>query len=144
MEFKKLFDPITINKVTIPNRIVMPAMALFYTSDYTLTDRFKSFYEERAQGGVGLMVMGPMAIDRVGSNPFMLGLFDDVHIEPMRRFVEELHNETGAKIGVQFMQQGRNASSRLSGMIPIAPSAIASPISKEIPREMTKDDIVEV
>lgn len=54
-EFVKLFEPITISKVTMPNRIVMPAMALFYTRNYTFTNRFKAFYRERAQGGVGLM-----------------------------------------------------------------------------------------
>jgi 2,4-dienoyl-CoA reductase (NADPH2) len=144
MELVKLFEPITINRVTIPNRIVMPAMALFYTHDYTFTNRFKAFYRERAHGGVGLMTIGPMAIDRVGSNPSMLGLFDDAYIEPIRRFVDELHKETEARIGVQFMQQGRIASSRFTGLRPIAPSAIASPLNKEVPREMTQDDIVGV
>jgi len=144
MAFTRLFEPIRINKVVIPNRIVMPAMALFYTGDYTFTERFKAFYRERARGGVGLMILGPMAIDKVGSNPFMPGLFDDRYIEPIREFVDELHRETDARIGVQFMQQGRFASSRFTGIVPIAPSAIASPLNKEIPREMTKDDIAEV
>jgi 2,4-dienoyl-CoA reductase (NADPH2) len=144
MEFGRLFDPIKINKVNIANRIVMPAMALFYTDDYTFTDRFKAFYRERALGGVGLMIIGPMAIDKVGSNPFMPGLFDDRYIGPIRKFVSELHRNTGARIGVQFMQQGRYASSRFTGMTPIAPSAIASPLNREVPREMTEYDIVEV
>ena len=144
MAFTRLFEPIRINKVVIPNRIVMPAMALFYTGDYTFTERFKAFYRERARGGVGLMIIGPMAIDKVGSNPFMPGLFDDRYIEPIREFVDELHRETDTRIGVQFMQQGRFASSRFTGITPIAPSAIASPLNKEVPREMTKDDIAEV
>jgi 2,4-dienoyl-CoA reductase (NADPH2) len=144
MRFGRLFEPIKINKVTIANRIVMPAMALFYTSDYTFTDRFKAFYRERALGGVGLMVIGPVAIDKVGSNPFMLGLFDDNYIEPIKIFIDELHKKTDVKIGVQLMQQGRFASSRFTGMTPIAPSAIPSPLNKEIPREMTEDDIIEV
>jgi 2,4-dienoyl-CoA reductase (NADPH2) len=144
MAFTRLFEPIRINKVVIPNRIVMPAMALFYTGDYTFTERFKAFYRERARGGVGLMIIGPMAIDKVGSNPFMLGLFDDRFIEPIREFVDEVHRETDTRIGVQLMQQGRFASSRFTGITPIAPSAIAIPLNKEVPREMTKDDINEV
>jgi 2,4-dienoyl-CoA reductase (NADPH2) len=144
MAFTRLFEPIRINKVVIPNRIVMPAMALFYTGDYTFTERFKAFYRERARGGVGLMIIGPMAIDKAGSNPFMPGFFDDRYIEPIREFVDELHRETDTRIGVQFMQQGRFASSRFTGITPIAPSAIASPLNKEVPREMTKDDIAEV
>jgi 2,4-dienoyl-CoA reductase (NADPH2) len=144
MEFTRLFKPITISRLPIANRIVMPSMALFYTDYYSLTDRFKAFYRERAKGGVGLMIIGPVAIDRVGSSPFILGLFDDSYVAPFLEFIDELHKTTDAKIGVQFMQQGRNVSSKMTGMTPIAPSAVASPLSGELPREMTLDDIAEV
>jgi 2,4-dienoyl-CoA reductase (NADPH2) len=144
MEFVKLFEPITINRLRIKNRIVMPAMALFYTNDYTFSDRYKAFYRERARGGVGLMIIGPVAIDKVGSNPFMPGLFDDSYVGPFREFNVELQRDTDAKIGIQLMQQGRYASARMTGITPIAPSAIPSPLTRDIPREMTKDDIEEV
>ncbi|MGB6065498.1 MAG: FAD-dependent oxidoreductase [Desulfomonilaceae bacterium] len=144
MEFVKLFEPIDINRLSITNRIVMPAMALFYTRDYSLTDRYKAFYRERAKGGVGLMTIGPVAIDRVGSSPLILGLFDDTFIRPFLEYINELHDTTEAKIGIQLMQQGRNASEKISGIKPIAPSAIANPLSGELPRAMTKDDIAEV
>ena len=144
MKFIKLFEPITINHLTIKNRIVMPAMALVYTDNHSFSNRFKAFYRERAKGGVGLMIIGPVAIDRVGSTPFMPGLFDDKYVGPIREFTDELHKDTGAKIGIQLMQMGRYASSSYTGVPPIAPSAIPSPISGEVPREMTKDDILEV
>jgi len=144
VKFTKLFEPITINHLTIKNRIVMPAMALVYTDNYSFSNRFKAFYRERAKGGVGLMIIGPVAIDRVGSTPFMAGLFDDKHIGPIREFTDELHKDTDAKIAIQLMQMGRFASSSYTGVPPIAPSPIPSPISGEVPREMTKDDIVEV
>ena len=144
MKFIKLFESITINHLTIRNRIVMPAMALAYTDKYTFSNRYKAFYRERAKGGVGLMIIGPLAIDKVGSTPFMPGLFDDKYIGPIREFTDELHKDTDAKIGGQLMQMGRSASSSYTGMLPIAPSAIPSPISREVPQEMTRDDIEEV
>lgn len=144
MEFVQLFKPININGLPLRNRIVMPAMALFYTRDYSLTDRYRAFYRERANGGVGLMIIGPAAIDKVGSSPFILGLFDDVHVDPFLEFIKELHETTDAKIGIQLMQQGRNASEKITGMKPIAPSAVANPLSGELPRSMTHDDIAEV
>jgi len=128
----------------IKNRIVMPAMALFFTESYTFSDRFKDFYRQRAEGGVGLMIIGPAAIDKVGSTPRMLGLFNDGRIKPFKEFNEELHNTNDVKIGIQLMQQGRYASEKETGITPIAPSAIASPITREIPREMTPEDIEEV
>jgi 2,4-dienoyl-CoA reductase (NADPH2) len=144
VKFIKLFEPITINHLIIKNRIVMPAMALAYTDDYTFSERYKAFYWERANGGVGLMIIGPVAIDKVGSTPLMPGLFDDKYIGPIREFMDQLHKDTDAKIGIQLMQMGRFASSSYTGVPPIAPSAIASPISGEVPREMTRDDIQEV
>lgn len=71
MDFKRLFEPITINRLQIKNRIVMPSMGLAYSTDYSFNDRYRAFYRERAAGGVGLMTIGPVAIDRVGSAPFM-------------------------------------------------------------------------
>lgn len=144
MDFIKLFEPIIINKIEVPNRIVMPAMGLFYSDNYSLNDRYKAFYRERARGGVGLMLIGPIAIDRVGSAPFMPGIFDDAQTAQFRDFLEELHRDTEAKLGTQLFQMGRNASSLFSGLQPIAPSPIPGNFSREIPREMTRDDIEEV
>jgi 2,4-dienoyl-CoA reductase (NADPH2) len=122
----------------------MPAMALFYTNDYTFSERYKAFYRERAKGGVGLMMIGPVAIDRVGNVPFVPGLFDDKYIDPIRAFTDELHKDTNIKLGTQLMHQGYFAPSRLTGITPIAPSAIKNKLTGETPRQMTKDDIEEV
>jgi len=141
MEIRKLFEPITINKLTIKNRIVMPSMGLAYSSDFSFNDRYRAFYRERALGGVGLLTIGPVAIDRVGSAPFMPGLFDDIYINPLRNFIDRLHQDTDAKIATQLLHMGRYAFSALTGMQPIAPSPIPSTLTHETPREMTLEDI---
>ena len=144
MKFNNLFKPLVINKLTIKNRTVMPSMALYFTDCYDFTDQYQAFYRKRAKGGVGLMFIGPVAIDKVGSTPRILGLFQDCQIEPFKQFNKELHQYTDAKVGIQLTHQGRYASSKETGMIPIAPSAIASPLNREMPREMTKKDIDQV
>ncbi len=141
MDFIKLFEPITINKTKIKNRIVMPAMGLFYTDDYSFNERYHGFYRERAKGGVGLMIVGPSRSTLVGSARFMPGIFDDSHIGPLKKFVDEMHKTTDVTVGTQLFQMGRYAFSYYSGMAPIAPSAIPSRLTGETPREMTKDDI---
>ncbi|MFH1241439.1 MAG: FAD-dependent oxidoreductase [Pseudomonadota bacterium] len=143
MEFKKLFEPININKIKIKNRIVMPSMGLAYTTDYSFNERYEAFYRERARGGVGLMTIGPLAIDRVGSAPFMPGLFDDKNVQSIKGFLKELRDETDATLGTQLFHAGRYSFSFLSGMTPIAPSAIPSRLTRETPREMTMEDIEE-
>jgi len=144
MEFKKLFEPITIHGVTIKNRIVMPSMGLAYSTDFSFNDRYRAFYRERARGGVGLMTIGPVSIDRVGSAPFMSGLHDDGFVPPLKDFIEELHRETDVKVAVQLLHMGRYTFSFLTGQTPIAPSAVASRLTRETPREMTGKDIEEV
>ena len=144
MEFKKLFEPITIHGLTIKNRIVMPSMGLAYSTDFSFNDRYRAFYRERARGGVGLMTIGPLSIDLVGSAPFMSGLHDDGFVEPLRNFIDELHRETDVKVAAQLLHMGRYTFSFLTGRTPIAPSAIASRLTRETPREMTGEDIEEV
>jgi 2,4-dienoyl-CoA reductase (NADPH2) len=144
MTFDRLFEPVSIHGLRIPNRIVMPAMGLIYTMDYSFNDRYRAFYRERARGGVGLLTIGPIAIDRVGSAPVMIGLFEDSQIAPLKALVDELHAESEAKIGIQFLHMGRYAFSFLSGMTSIAPSALPSKLTGETPREMGLEDIEEV
>jgi 2,4-dienoyl-CoA reductase (NADPH2) len=144
MEFDRLFEPITINGLEIKNRIVMPAMGLLYTFNYSFNDRHRAFYRERAKGGVGLLTLGPIAVDQVGCAPVTIGLFDDQQVGPLKALVEEIHGESETKVGIQLIHMGRYAFSFLSGLTPIAPSAIASKLTGETPREMTREDIKEV
>jgi len=144
MEFVKLFEPITINGLTVKNRTVMPAMGMAYTHDYSFTPRLRAFYRERALGGVGLMTVGPAAIDVRGSAPLMPGLFGDEHVEPLRSFTDELHRDTDVRLATQLIHMGRNAFTFVTGEKPIAPSPVPSRLTGETPREMTPEDILEV
>ena len=144
MEFKKLFEPITINGLTIKNRIVMPSMGLSYTDKYEFNKRYKDFYRARAHGGVGLMTIGPLAIDRIGSAPLIIGLFDDDQVPPLQAFLEELHRDTDVRVACQLFQMGRYAFSFLTGETPVAPSPLPSKLTGETPREMTEADIAQV
>jgi len=71
----------------------------------------------------------------------MPGLFEDSHIKPLRDFIDQLHQETDARIATQLLHMGRYTFSALTGIQPIAPSPIPSTLTHETPREMTPDDI---
>ncbi|MEW6076654.1 MAG: FAD-dependent oxidoreductase [Thermodesulfobacteriota bacterium] len=143
MEHQKLFSPLTINGLTIPNRIVMPSMGLGYTYDFSLNDRVKAFYRARALGGVGLMTIGPVAIDTQCMSPVMPGLFEDGQIPPFKEFIDEIHRTTAARVAIQLMHMGRNAI-LFNGEEAIAPSPIPGKMNRQAPREMTRDDILMV
>ena len=141
MEFVKLFEPITINTLTVKNRIVMPAMGLLFTDDFMFNERYQAYFRERAEGGVGLMIMGPLAIDLVGCAPYMPALFDDRNISTFKSFIKDVKKRTGVVVGTQLFHMGRYAYSFVTGKQPIAPSPVPSRLTGETPREMTKEDI---
>lgn len=68
----KLFSPLTINSMTLPNRVVVPAMVTrlsgedgFVNED--ITDRYVRF----ARGGAGLVVLEAMAVHDSKSGPLL-------------------------------------------------------------------------
>lgn len=137
---KNLFTPITVGKLKLKNRIVMPAMHLNYTPEGEVTDRLIAFYEERATGGVALIIVGGCIIDEYSGGRSMIDISDDRFIPGLKRLTDTVH-KSGAMIAAQLYHAGRYAHSFLIGRQAIAPSALTSRFTKEEPREMTKDDI---
>ena len=56
-KYKKLFERITINGMDLKNRIAMAPMGTFTENeDGTMSEKSLKYYEERAKGGVGLII----------------------------------------------------------------------------------------
>ncbi|MDP8257380.1 MAG: FAD-dependent oxidoreductase [Candidatus Alcyoniella australis] len=142
---KHLFSPITINGMTLANRIVMPAMHLNYTMGGEVSDQLIAFYAERAAGGAGLLIVGGCSIDKAGGGPMLIGL-DEPRFEPgLERFVREVGSAgEKVKLGAQLYHAGRYSWSMLTGMQSISASALPSRYTHEMPRALTLDEIPEV
>ncbi len=56
LQFKKLFDQVRIGEMILRNRIVMPPMGTGLSPDGLVNERLLGYYEERAKGGVGLII----------------------------------------------------------------------------------------
>lgn len=142
MKFQRLFKPITINNLKLKNRVVMPAIHLGYSEDGYINEKIKSFYFERAEGGVGLITLGGCKFDSFGGTLGMPNIGQDKYMESFKELTEGVHNR-GAHIAIQLYHAGGyNKRAFLEGDLePIAPSAIFSPYSRETPKEITKDEI---
>lgn len=138
--FRKLFDPINIGRLELSNRIVMPAIHLFYTPQGFVTDRLVEFYVERAAGGVGLIVVGGCPVDEFGGGPYMIGLSKDEYIPGLSRLTDAVHS-CGVPVAAQLYHAGRYSLANDIGRQPLAPSAEASPLTRETPLEMDREDI---
>lgn len=146
MEFKKLFEPITINGLTLPNRMVMPAMVTNYVGrDGMSTEKFEAYHERRARGGWGLQITEDYAVSEfAGGYVGLPGLWSDDQIPSHTAFVKRIH-DAGGRICAQIYHAGRCAIGEdIFGVQPVAPSAIKDPTMPEVPRELTVDEIKQI
>lgn len=136
-----LFQPITINRLKVKNRIYLPAMHLGMAVDFKVTDQLTAFYAERAKGGVGMICVGYATVDDLSGNTQNIGAHDDAFIPGLARLASAI-KANGAKSVVQLNHAGRyNFSFFLDGRLPVAPSPIASRMTRETPKEMTLQEI---
>ncbi len=141
-QFQKLFEPAWIGRMSLRNRLVMPPMATNYGSeDGFVTQRTIDYYQERAKGGVGLVIVEFTCVDSpVGrATPRQLLIDDDRFIPEFSKLAEAIRLH-GAKAAIQLHHVGRQARSSVTGHQPVGPSPIAFP-GGELPRELTPSQI---
>ncbi len=128
----------------VKNRIFMPAMHLNMARNYKVTDRLVDFYAERARGGAGMITVGYATVDERSGNPGNIGAHSDDFIPGLSRLAAAIR-EQGARASVQLNHAGRyNHSMLMGGKQPVAPSAVASRLTRETPKELEVADITEV
>jgi 2,4-dienoyl-CoA reductase-like NADH-dependent reductase (Old Yellow Enzyme family)/thioredoxin reductase len=146
MRFEHLFKPITIGKMNVPNRAVMPAMGSAYaTPDNKAGDQLVAYLERRAQGGTGLIIAEICAVDPRGKAlPNELGGWSDDFIPTLARIPEAVHRH-GAKVAIQLHHAGRETlTTIIGGAMPEAPSAIPSVIYRQPCEAMSLARIAEI
>jgi 2,4-dienoyl-CoA reductase-like NADH-dependent reductase (Old Yellow Enzyme family) len=108
-----------------------------------VTDRLMDYFEARARGGAGLIIVEATLVHPRGrAFENLLEITNDTFIPGLRELVEVIHRH-GAKAAIQLQHCGRQAKSKLTGMQPVAPSPIPAP-GGEIPKELTIDEIKEI
>ena len=135
-EYPHLLSPLSLGHVTLPNRVLMGSMhtGLEERGDW---NRVAEFYAERARGGVGLIVTGGMAPNAEGGVfPGAAGLHSAQDIANHRVVTDRVH-QAGGRIAMQILHAGRYAY----GKDCVAPSAVRSPISPFVPRELDEAGI---
>ena len=137
----KLFEPITIRGLSIKNRLVMsPMITNLANEDGSVSPRIIQFYGTRSRGGVGLIIVATYI--RWDSRGFSngLGIYDDAMVVGLKRLTDEVHG-AGARIAAQLAHFGRQTTSAIAGVVPVAPSPIACPVMKVTPHELTLEEI---
>jgi 2,4-dienoyl-CoA reductase-like NADH-dependent reductase (Old Yellow Enzyme family) len=149
-----LFEPLSIRRITFPNRIFVSPMCEYSSDDGFANDWHLVHLGGRAVGGAGLVFTEATAVTPEGRiSPQDLGLWKDDHIPMLARIVRFLH-EQGSVAGMQLAHAGRKASTYRPwsghGKVDegeggwrevLAPSAEAFAPDYPQPIEMSRDEI---
>ena len=139
--------PITINQLTIKNRLVLPPMAVAKAgASDEASDKVIDYYSERAKlSGVGLIITEHLYVHSQGkAHPGQMSIATDDAAGSFVRLTDAVHTE-GVKIFAQLSHAGTAASSTVTGAVPVGPSAVFHPNQrKELPEELTKEQIQEI
>ena len=126
--------------------MVMSPMATNYAADDgSVTDLMIHHYEERARGGVGLIIFEGCCVDFPRGKGWKneVAIDDDRFIPGIERLTEAIHRH-GAKVAAQLHHGGRTAAMRITGMQPVGPSPIPAGPTGDVPKEMTLTEIDEL
>jgi 2,4-dienoyl-CoA reductase-like NADH-dependent reductase (Old Yellow Enzyme family)/thioredoxin reductase len=146
MKLVKLFEPFQIKNVNLRNRIVMPPMgSRLALPDGAVSETLINYYEERARGGVGLIIVEYSYIDDKASKaiPGQLGVYDEKLIPLLNELAERI-KAYGARVGLQINHAGRATSKAIIGRKPLSPSALTVPRGDEMTEELTIEEIEEI
>jgi 2,4-dienoyl-CoA reductase-like NADH-dependent reductase (Old Yellow Enzyme family) len=111
--YPRLSSPWEIRGTTVPNRIVFAPTCPTWVADPhegIFTDQAVAYYEERAKGGCGLIIIGGTIIHREAlySEFNFPGLWNDDQVAGFARVAEAVHRH-GCKLATQLLHVGLRA-----------------------------------
>ncbi len=150
----RLFEPITLRGVTLPNRIMVSPMCQYSAVDGSATDWHVAHLGSLALSGAGLLCVEATAVTAEGRiTPGDLGLYSDDNERALGRVVETIRAAAPIKLALQLGHAGRKASSHApwdggklvpigqGGWLPSAPSAVPHSDGEPAPRAFALDEL---
>jgi len=146
-QFKKLFTPLQVGNVIIPNRIFMSNAAhRFYSGTAAPNERARYYYEARAKGGAGLIITGPHYPSPLTTSGSPTAYQDDNVIPILKKQADTIH-QYGTRVFAQLGHPGNYITGRgagggsTCGSSPIWRRNLFAPGWQEIAHEMDVDEI---
>ena len=131
--FPHLLAPLDLGFTQLANRTLMGSMHTGLEEEKGGFEKLAAFYEERAKGGVGLIVTGGVSPNMRGRiAPFGCELSHFWHVNKHKQVTEAVHKYP-TKICLQLLHTGRYAFHPFS----VGPSKVKSPITPFTPKAMS-------
>jgi 2,4-dienoyl-CoA reductase-like NADH-dependent reductase (Old Yellow Enzyme family) len=145
----RLFQPLTLRSLRLPNRIVVSPMCQYSAVDGQANDWHLVHLGQLAMSGAGLLLLEATAVEPIGRiTPGCLGLWDDVTEAALARVLAGIGPIASMPLGLQIGHAGRKGSSAApwdrggliasarGGWQPVAPSAVPHAAGETAPREL--------
>jgi 2,4-dienoyl-CoA reductase (NADPH2) len=144
MEYRYLWTPLSLGPVTTRNRLVFSAHLTNYARDGRPTAQHAAYYAARAAGGAGLIITEEHSTHPTDW-PYekLIHGFDRDVIPGYRSITDAVHRHR-VPIFAQINHNGGQAASMYSRRAVWAPSAVADPLFREVPKAVTHDEIDEI
>jgi 2,4-dienoyl-CoA reductase (NADPH2) len=141
--FKHLMQPGRIGTLELRNRIVLAAMGSnFASEDGHCTERLTAYYEARAAGGAGLLVLETSAacFPHGATMPNTVAFSRDEFLPGLTELTERVHRH-GARIVAQLNHGGKMAQEDTAAGRPIPVPSPLKPSASEMFRVLTPEEI---
>jgi mycofactocin system FadH/OYE family oxidoreductase 2 len=142
--YRLLFTPLRLGPVIVPNRIVFSAHLTNYATSGLPTGQHAAYYAARAAGGAGLIITEEHSTHRTDW-PYekLIHGFNPEVVPGYRRITDAVHVH-GVPIFAQINHNGGQASSMYSRLPVWAPSPVADPLFREVPKAVESEEIGEI
>tara|TARA_Y100001970_G_scaffold154052_1_gene188600 strand:+ start:11122 stop:13254 length:2133 start_codon:yes stop_codon:yes gene_type:complete len=144
IKYPLLASTASIGNLELKNRMVMAAMGSNFASENGhTTDQLIAYYEERARGGIGLIILETSAITwpAGASMPNMIGFSKDEFIPSLQSLTQRIHQH-GSKIAAQLNHSGKISQEDIIAGRPILVPSIPKSEPSDMFSLLTQDEIM--
>lgn len=141
-----LLEPLQAGALNLHNRLVMPPMATSKAEeDGKVSPDILNYYKEKSAGGhIGLIIIEHSFIQQAGkASNNQLSIADDSVIEKLTELAALIHRN-GSKSVMQINHAGSGTDEKITGSVPVGPSAVANPRKGTVPRELDQNELREI
>lgn len=143
-----LHEPLTTEKLTLKNRLVMPPMATSKCNeDGTMSNALLEYYDEKSRGGnIGLIITEHSYISEEGMvRKKQLSVANDQMIDGLKLLSDTIHRN-GSKTVLQINHAGSAAKKEVTGLHVVGPTTeyATDNLEEILTRELQIDEIHEI
>jgi 2,4-dienoyl-CoA reductase-like NADH-dependent reductase (Old Yellow Enzyme family) len=155
LQLPRLFSPLQLGGITLPNRIAVSPMCQYSADDGSMNDWHLAHLASMAISGAGLQMVEATGVTREGRITHgCTGIYSESNEASMKRVVQVCRRLSKSPIGIQLAHSGRKGSAQrpweggkalaadASPWTTVAPSALPYGEGWHVPHEMTVAELV--